>query len=285
MALIRYPGSKEKLADAIVERLPDEVTKQLWSAVHQWEYREPFFGAGAIGFRVLANLSPKAKVWLNDIDRGIVCLWRSVRYTPTKLIELISNFAPTAERFYEFKASDGDESLSELQAGFRKLALHQMSVSGFGAKSGGPLGGKDQSNAAYPVDCRWNPQRLRLHVIECHKRMKKFDSFQFTHGDFQPLVETADERCSLYLDPPYVEKGWQLYKYNMQVSCHERLSRLLCNSPANWVLSYDDHPIVRSLYCNCEIETLQVIYSNAVCRDLKRPKNGEVVITPKRNEE
>ena len=281
MALIRYPGSKEKLADPIMRLMPEEVSFELCSQSSNWEYREPFFGAGAIGFRVMRTLGQGSRVVVNDIDRGMVCLWRAVHKTPQKLIDMIERFKPSADYFYEFKQSDGDETIEELRAGFRKLALHQMSVSGFGAMSGGPLGGREQNNPKYPVDCRWNASRLKRHVAACHKVFRRFEHITISHGDFESVIDGAGERCCIYLDPPYVEKGSQLYKYNMSEADHRRLAARLHETTTPWVLSYDDHPLIRSLYDDCNIHELSVTYSNAVCKTVERPKNGEIVIVPR----
>jgi len=90
MALIRYPGSKEKLAKQILPFFPQELFMPLWAS--DWEYREPFFGAGAIGFRILQTLPPKTRIWLNDIDFWLVCLWQSVWHAPDELKEMIERF-------------------------------------------------------------------------------------------------------------------------------------------------------------------------------------------------
>ncbi len=276
MSLIRYPGSKAKLLDPIMSQMPQEMLG-LWSCATGWEYREPFFGAGAVGFRMLEELSPKCPVWLNDKDPWMVALWRAVREQPVALQRAIAVFVPTAEAFYEFKATDGSD-LPIVEAGFRKLALHQMSMSGFGAKSGGPLGGRDQRNAAYPVDCRWNPQRLKRDVHLLHKLLTKFPNLKITCGDFGALLESAPQTCFTYLDPPYVQAGKALYKYNMESIDHTRLADALRGAQCQWLVSYDEHPLVRSLYDWAEFLEIDVKYSNAVLRATTRPKNRELLI-------
>lgn len=106
MALIRYPGSKRKLASQISKAFPDEMRLPLWADASKWEYREPFFGAGAIGFEVLSAISRDSRVVLNDKDYGIVSLWNTVLSAPQELVRMIREFTPKAELFYEFKAHD-----------------------------------------------------------------------------------------------------------------------------------------------------------------------------------
>ncbi|KKM75066.1 hypothetical protein LCGC14_1394020 [marine sediment metagenome] len=281
MTLIRYPGSKAKLAVQIVAAFPDEMRVELWAHASKWEYREPFFGAGAIGFQVFGIMPAGATVELNDKDYWISSLWNSVLRAPEELVEKIRDFTPSPCAFYEFKEQDGDTGVDPCEAGFRKLALHQMSVSGFGSMSGGPIGGRDQENARYKVGCRWNAERLCRHVLECHQQLGKFRRVRFTCRDFSAVVREAKERSFLYLDPPYVGKGGILYRHAMVESDHRRLAGDLFQSKSSWVLSYDDHPLIRELYEWADITELRVRYSNATLNGKRsRPKNREILIRP-----
>lgn len=278
MALIRYPGSKEKLAKDLWRLFPDEMKHSLWSSAKQWEYREPFFGAGAIGFKVLKHIDRKCRVWLNDKDADLVCLWQSVHQDPRGLCGQIKRFVPSVDKFYDYKARDGMDDCEPVERGCRKLALHRMSMSGFGVKSGGPIGGRDQGGKEYTVECRWNPERLYRDVARLHALMGKFDCLKVTCGDFEPLLIDAGEQTFIYLDPPYYEKGGQLYKFNLSPIDHGRLAAAICECRAHWLLSYDDHAEVRRLYSWAEFHDLFITYTNAVAKD-KRPKNREVAIT------
>ena len=154
-----------------------------------------------------------------------------------------------------------------------------MSISGFGAMSGGPLGGKHQSNAAYPVNCRWNPECLKRHLVRCHKLFSKFSCLNITCLDFQEVLSSPDDPFA-YLDPPYIAKGPQLYKYSMSDDDHRRLSQVVRGLNYPWVLSYDDHPMTRDLYSWASFSELTVTYTNATHANGNRPKNKEVVICP-----
>jgi len=279
--LIRYPGSKAKLCGPILDAMPDEIVLGLWSNAHAWEYREPFFGSGAIGFRIMDSLSARCRVWLNDRDYWLVCLWNAVKDCHRDLITMVRKFKPSADKFFEFKAQDGSVDVDPLLAGFRKLAIHQMSVSGFGVMSGTCLGGRNQENAQYPVDCRWNPIRLAEHINNRHKQMARFgNQLKITCKDFSALLEKCPARCFVYMDPPYVEKGEMLYKHGMDESEHNRLSKCIKSLRCQWMLSYDDHPLVRELYAPFSIRELAVTYSNATNAKGLRPKNREILISP-----
>lgn len=278
MSLIRYPGSKEKLASIIVkEKFPIEASAPLWMNSNQMEYREPFFGAGAVGFRVLENLPPSCSAWINDIDYGLVCLWNSIksRTEHLKLCDMVDTFTPSVDCYHRFKEEDGQKDLDPIMVGFRKLALHQMSYSGLGYKSGGPLGGKGQANSLYSISCRWRPENLIADIIRLHKLLSR-SQIKITCKDFSILIDD-DPKAFLYLDPPYYDKGGELYKFSMSDADHARLATVLRYGKNSWVLSYDNHPFIRDLYQEwAYIYELNVHYSIATGQNRK---NKEVLIS------
>ena len=53
----------------------------------------------------------------------------------------------------------------------------------------------------------------------------------------------------VYLDPPYVEQGEGLYNVFYKNDDHIKLAKFLqkkCTS--NWLVSYDDHPLIHKIY-------------------------------------
>lgn len=274
--LIRYPGSKAKLHREIVKRFAPSMAGELFS--RGCEYREPFFGSGALGLRVLDRLDASCRVWLNDVDPGIAALWQAVYLHPRELIAECRQFNPTVEAFYEFKDLDGQPA-DAVTAGFRKLALHRLSFSGLGYMAGGPLGGRDQQSQ-YTVGCRWNRPQIVRAITDIHALLARFTLVRITCGDYAPLL-TEPGNAFVYLDPPYYEKGPELYKHSMDDADHVRLRNLLKQTRAEWLLSYDDHPRVRDLYTDCKFLPVHVTYTMATTAadTPKRPKNCEVLIS------
>jgi site-specific DNA-adenine methylase len=92
-SLLRYPGGKTKLLKPVLfELLRDDRT---------YEYREPFFGGGAVGFGYLEANPDARKVWLNDKDPGIASLWTAAMWYPDDLKGRIRAFRPVPELFDE----------------------------------------------------------------------------------------------------------------------------------------------------------------------------------------
>lgn len=279
--LIRYPGSKAKIADRLIRLFPQELSNPLFqSAVSKIDYREPFFGGGAVGFRWMDALPDRSSVWINDIDPGMAALWMAVKDHHRRLIEKVDAHRPSVADFDWLKKEDGRTDIGIVEMAFRKLVLNRESFSGLGAMAGGPIGGRKQ-RSDYNVDCRWNAGQHCRVIAEQHKLLTKFQETKITCVDFAKVIDGAPEHAFIYADPPYVEKGGQLYKHNMTHDDHRRLATALRNCPAKWLLSYDDHPLVRELYPWADFHPIDVLYTGAI-EHTERRKNHEVAITPKR---
>ena len=274
MPLLRYPGGKAKLQTVIVHSLLEACQGA------RRQYREPFFGGGAVGLALLGH--PQVAVfWLKDKDPGIAALWTAVVRYPDRLVDRIAAFEPTVDAFDAFKAElltvtalpPVSNALADL--GFKKLALHQMSYSGLGVMSGGPLGGRAQSSQSN-IDSRWSPDRLVRQVWEFHRRFAAAGVHESacTNLDFCVLIEDESRPAVLYLDPPYVEQGNSLYRHGVTQADHIRLAEALRKTPHPWVLSYDDCPLVRDLYSWANLAAVGVGYSVASAR-----RTAELLIT------
>lgn len=277
---MRYPGSKAKIVKKLIRAIPSNVMDPLFHS-EKLEYREPFFGAGALGLEVLnRGLPDRSAVWINDIDLGMCSYWNSIYSDHEGLIEMVEAFTPSKDLFYRFKEEDGSREITPVRLGFQKLALHQMSFSGLGFKAGGPIGGRRQSSE-YNVDCRWNPSKLKLDIKKQHELLQRFASVQITARDFSELIVDAPSTAFIYADPPYYVKGPALYRFSMNDADHLRLAGALRECRAQWVLSYDDHPFIREAYSWASITSVDVRYTMAIEKD-KRRKNSEIIITPNR---
>lgn len=246
MSFIRYPGGKSKFKTQILR----ELSPYFGSSD---EYREPFFGGGSIGFEILTTAHKVKSFWINDKDIGMYCLWRAVKEFPTELKASVNGLAPSVEEFDAIRAYLQNPTASTaadiVQVGFSKLAVHQMSFSGLGLKSGGPQGGRKQNaNTKYPIDCRWSAPYMCKKIDRYSALMNACASFKIDNGDFEDLITDQSNSALLYLDPPYYVKGDDLYIHSFDYSHHVRLAAALKITPHRWVLSYDDCPEVRKLY-------------------------------------
>jgi DNA adenine methylase len=270
MSFFRYPGGKSKLSDQIVGKLNKLATDT------NLEYREPFFGGGSIGLLFLQNKPDLNNIWINDFDLGISSLWTTVIRNPEMLKVHVEKFKPSVQMFDHIKEELTAKNLPELNSeeevanfGFKKLAIHQISYSGLGTKSGGPLGGRDQKSK-YKIDCRWSPKYIYKKIDLLHERLSKFSirNKSCTNLDFSAVINDKSREAIIYLDPPYYVKGNDLYQHGFTEDDHIRLAQCLKYTKHHWVLSYDDCPEIRKLYQWAHIEEIDgVNYSITATKD------------------
>ncbi len=273
--VIRYPGGKQKLHKRIVM-----ILRIMLRYNEIEEYREPFFGGGAVGLNLMRSVGRNYRVWISDEDPGISALWTSIIQCPEELKDLVKAFTPTVEKFDEFKEflleDTGWLPQDMVEYGFRKLALHQISWSGLGTRAGGPQGGRLQTSK-YDIGSRWHPEKIMRQIDEIHRLFLRFrvEAWECTTDDFEWLLDPRSYLL-IYLDPPYWQAGGQLYQYSFTERDHARLAGILRETPARWLLSYDDHPAIRSLYSWADIEEVEVGYSISKGRNTRKT---ELLIT------
>jgi DNA adenine methylase len=250
MAFFSYPGGKSKLRKPILAAIQNMVHKH-----NLTEYREPFFGGGAIGLEVLEKIPAIEYIAINDFDPAVASLWTAVIQLPDQLIQVVKTFSPSVQAFNSFKskllqlntATFQNNPAQILDIALMKLALHQMSYSGLGTKAGGPMGGQNPTDPA-AIACRWSPAHLEKEIL---KTSRLISSRAVTTGgcmsqDFSDLF--AGDPAMIYLDPPYFEQGGNLYQHAFSSRDHLRLAKLLQETQHQWLLSYDDCPFIRDLY-------------------------------------
>lgn len=260
MSFFRYPGGKAKMLPHIRKYLDEWIGLGVGI-----EYREPFVGAGSVATDVLDRYPHLNTVWINDKDAALACLWMALSQKELReaLKKMVNQFEPSVREFFAIKQFlTSGVVAGTTQMGFYKLAIHQLSYSGLGVKSGSPLGGKGQASP-YKIDCRWSPAYInkRIDQIGAMLDSRHVDA---TGIDFEDvlLASSAKNKTVIYVDPPYYIKGAELYQHSFTHQDHVRLAKTLRACPHQWLLSYDDTPEVRDLYRGwTRIEEVAVNYS------------------------
>jgi DNA adenine methylase len=263
---MRYPGAKGKLIHEIggfifaYYRLNAEIP-----------YREPFFGSGALGLHIM-KWRVLSSAWVNDADPGIAAIWQTILDQPEQLCDAILGFTPSTDAFYSIKSRLLAGMIADpVQLALSKLAIHQISFSGLGVMAGGPLGGRTQ-RVEGAIASRWNAERLCGEVRRAQRVMQQSNAV-VTSLDFQAVID-GPGRAFLYLDPPYYQKGPELYQHAFTESDHLRLADCLRRTTNPWLLSYDDTPGIREMYESCEmVELTDLNYSINTARRM-----GELLI-------
>lgn len=273
--VLTYPGGKTKLLSTI-----EETIRQTVNVDSIVDYREPFFGGGGVGRNILkSNLFPNLeRLWINDRDPGVTCLWSAVIHHPEKLKRHVRAFVPSVASHNEFyerlkgTAPDGEDA--RIEFGFQKLALHKTSYSGLGL-----AGGRRKK-----VNANWNADSICAAIDREHARLTSKGSILCTQLDFIEVIRDACEGTFIYLDPPYWIQGEFLYEHSFIEADHVRLVEALRTTKAKWVLSYDDHPAIRKLYEGwADVRETNPILCSIGPNGKGKPKptKPELIITPR----
>lgn len=223
---IGWIGGKRALRQEIIALFPQDGVGR---------YIEVFFGAGWVFFG--REKRPGQLEVINDKDGQLVNLFRCIKYHRAALQEELEWLVSAREIFFAAMAQLHTDGLTDIQRAARFFYVLKNS---FGnnqktfATSGNGIG--------CSVDYLEQVQ-LRLRGVKIENR------------DFEPILKTYDRPDALfYLDPPYLgtEKN---YEGTFGWKDHLRLAANLKELKGRFVLSYNDDPRIRELYCDwCDIK-------------------------------
>lgn len=263
----RYPGGKAFLYKYLAERLA-----RLSSG--QRVYAEPFCG-GAGAAVILLKSNAVSHLHLNDVDPRVYSAWKAILEETDRFVEAINTTPISMETWYAARAIVQSADSYSFELGFATFFLNRTSRSGI-VVGAGPIGGYDQSGN-WKIDARFNREALSERVrwlgsVRSAITLTSEDALTFLT---RSATRLPIDRTLFFVDPPYVTAGGRLYLNAMDNGKHIALSDMLQDgSLPHWVLTYDDHPLIRQIYADQEIEDLAVTYSLQSKR-----KEREVIIT------
>lgn len=250
---LRYPGGKARLRPYL-ERLISE--NRLYDA----HYVEPFCGGAGLALELLMDYVVSA-IHINDFDRAVYAFWHSVVHDTKKLCDRIEDTPCNMETWHAQRKiwKDRDNS-SLLDLGFATFFLNRTNRSGI--LEAGVIGGKLQTGT-WKIDARYNKNDLigRIEAIgEFRSRINIYnnEALDFLGG----ISPSLPDKSLIYLDPPYVEKGPGLYLNHYGENDHRKLAEWVrgnINHP--WMVSYDDHPLIRECYTGLADAAMNLPYS------------------------
>jgi len=271
---LRYPGGKGKLAPFM--KLLIQKTGHEGGV-----YIEPFAGGAGIALDCLLN-GLVTEIVINDLDKGIYSFWKAILNDTDRFIEDIFTMPLNIEewkRQRQIYLTNNKKYSYEL--GFATFYLNRTNRSGI--IKGGVIGGKEQSGK-WTLDVRFNRDVLaeRVQMVAAHKQKihvynKDINSFLLHY------VKQYDGKAIVYFDPPYYEKGRELYlnffKHEDHVRIRSEIERL---ENLDWIITYDDCSEIRSLYSEHICRSIQWHYSAATKRTVNEIiifKNEEMIPT------
>jgi DNA adenine methylase len=236
---LRYPGGKASLSPYLVNLL--EAQRPRPSI-----YIEPFAGGAGAALHLLVD-EHVDQIVINDLNPGIAAFWRCVFTRPDELCEMIRVTAVDIDTWHEQGRIYADAATqTELALGFATFYLNRTNHSGI--LNARPIGGLSQKGR-WKIDARFNRNDLitRIHLLGRYG--DRVTVRQEDAVDFLTEAGSALGRCFLYVDPPYLGQGPDLYLDTMSWDDHKLLAAALQDRHRLWMLTYDiDTRVIDELY-------------------------------------
>ena len=222
--LLKYPGSKNMIAQKIISYFPEGYRKMT--------YLEPFFGSGSVFFQK----SPSEVETINDLNDEVYNFFRQVRENGEELSRLIEN-TPWSRREFE-ESSVKTESDIENARRFLVRCWFSIGASSAIRHKGGWSNNIKRANGNI---CSFSKLPEVIKEASLRLRPKPGNCVQIENRDAFELIEKYNRKNVLmYLDPPYVlstRKIKKRYFHEMTDDDHIRLCDLINKSSAKIILS------------------------------------------------
>ena len=257
---LRYPGGKGKLASFM------ELIIQKVGCING-TYIEPFAGGAGIAINLLLN-NVVSRIIINDLDKGIYSFWKAILTEPQRFISDIYSIPLNMEEWKKKKKIYMCESERySYNLGFATFYLNRTNRSGI--IKGGVIGGRKQ-DGNWKMDVRFNRQNLaaRIQTIASQKnriRIYNQDIDAFITRYMPKYIDNA----LIYFDPPYYEKGRELYMNFFRYEDHARImAKIRQLENVKWIITYDYKPEILALYHDYECKRIKWSYSAAQKRSV-----------------
>jgi DNA adenine methylase len=235
---LRYPGGKNCIFPFVSQLFYE-------NGLIGAAYAEPYAGGAGLALRLLFGEYVE-HIYINDLDRAIYAFWTSVLTTPAALCGWIDDVDVSMDSWYKYKEIQKNaQSANLFELAKSTFFLNRTNVSG--VIKGGVIGGFEQKGN-YKIDARFNKNDL-IERIQKIARFKHRISVSNLDGlAFVKKMDSKPENVFIYLDPPYYQKGADLYMNFYSKIDHEKLSKHVHKMKKKWMVSYDHHVIILNLY-------------------------------------
>lgn len=255
---LRYPGGKGRLGPWLAELMR-------YNKISGGVYVEPYAGgAGAALF--LLTRGYVNHIIINDIDPVIYSFWWSVLNKKEEFTSAIYNTPVTMETWYNCKEIISNPSMYQMsEVGFATFFLNRTNRSGI--LSGGVIGGKNQ-NGNYKIDARFNKLKLIERINRISEMRNNISLYNMDALTFIDEIENdLPKKTLIYLDPPYYEKGSQLYRNHYKPSDHQEIAERVSKISVPTLITYDNCTEIKNLYQKEKIIEFSLHYSTHLSRN------------------
>lgn len=259
---LRYPGGKRKLYPFVSAVIKNTGERKV--------YIEPFAGGAGIALLLLVN-NDVDEIVINDYDKAIYSMWKAILTQTKKFLDKLNSVEITVDEWNKQKKIYTSQNKKySFELGFAAFFLNRVNRSGI--LSAGPIGGLDQKGD-YSIDARFNKYDLSKRIRAIAKYKKRIHVYNHDVRRFlASYLPQYENRAFVYFDPPYFNKGKQLYKNFFVEKDHQEIHNLIDNLQCPWMVTYDNTKEIKDIYANHLCWYFDLIYGVA-----NSGKNSEVL--------
>lgn len=235
---LRYPGGKACIFPFISSLFYENDLLGV-------NYAEPYAGGSGLALKLLFNEYVNT-ISINDYDYSIYSFWNSILESNQRFCDWVEDLEVNIDNWHYYKSiQKNPDEHSQFEIAEAVFFLNRTNISG--VIKGGPIGGLEQKGK-YKINARFNKRDLikRLERIASFKHrisVSNLDGLSFIRN-----LNKSTQNTFIYLDPPYVHKGADLYMNYFKKKDHERLAGQVERINHKWLVSYDNNDFIINLY-------------------------------------
>ena len=258
--MLKWAGGKGRLLAQLEPLLPEEISR----------YHEPFFGGGALYFRIQPG-----EAFLSDLNDELVCVYTVVRDSPGELIAALKSHRYEKNHYYRVRATD-PTTLTKVERAARTIYLNRTCFNGLYRVN-------RRGHFNVPMGRYTNPE-----ICQETKLLAASDVLSVAtveQRDYRAVLDKAEAGDFVYFDPPYhpISKTANFTSYTSQSFSEDDQAALadvfaeLDRKGVQCMLSNSDTPFIRGLFDAFRTDT--VLAPRAISRKSngRNPVNEVVV--------
>ena len=248
---LRYPGGKNCIFPFISKFFYENGLVGI-------AYAEPYAGGSGLALRLLME-EYVDHIYINDLDPSIFAFWDNILKYPDDFCEWIEKVEISIDNWKKYKDIQHNYLTSDsFELAKSTFFLNRTNISG--VIKGGVIGGVCQTGK-YKIDARFNKKNLIEKIQKISSFSDRIVVSNYDGIEFLKKLNRKHEDIFIYLDPPYFQKGSDLYMNYFKAEDHRQLRDAIKNINKRWLVSYDNNEFILNLYT----EYRKVIYRLSQC--------------------
>lgn len=257
---LRYPGGKTRAC-----KILEKVLLQYFDLYEFENFVSPFFGGGSFEFYIQNKY--QLNIIANDAFFPLYNFWKICKIDRHSLYKSIKKHHGQISKII-FK--NMQNSIKKDKEELLVLATYYFIINRC-SFNGSTLSGGFSKEAS--------KKRFTCNSIEKIANLN-LDNFKIYNKDFKEFInDNTCEKNFIFLDPPYfLNEKSKLYGFQGDLHksfCHEKLYELI-SKKKNWVMTYNNCPIIKNLYK--EFLIIETNWSYGMNKD---KKSSEIIIIGK----